>query len=498
MLDEEITEMLVERLANRVERGNEYILKEIADTIQKFKTLNPKSARQLAQILKYGGNYKKIAKELARYTELNLQDIYDIFEEVAKKNQQFAKQFYDYRKIQFIPYEKNKQLQRQVKALATITAKEYSNLSKTLAFATKDNNGKTIYKSIRETYIDTIDEAVLSISQGKDTFQNQMKRVINQLGQSGIRTVSYESGYSRRLDTAVRMNMQDALRDLSNTLQKQFGEEYGADGVEISVHKNPAPDHEPIQGHQFSNEEYEKMQNSLPFEDINGVKYKAIDRHIGQYNCYHYVFSIVIGVSKPSYNQKELDNIIKENKQGFEFEGRHYTNYEGTQLQRKLETEIRKQKDIHVTTKNISIEEAYKAQKKLDQTKYVYAELSKKSRLPTKIERLKVDGYKRLKGNIREYYESVLIGTEVDGIKITGISEHLLERIISRNVSIEDIKDSLDTPLKKGIIKVDKEGRKSINYTGEKATTVMNPENGVVISTWKTSSKRVERLKGEK
>ena len=45
--------------------------------------------------------------------------------------------------------------------------------------------------------------------------------------------------------------------------QKIIGEEIGADGYEISVHSNPAPDHELVQGRQFSLEEYEKLRQEL-------------------------------------------------------------------------------------------------------------------------------------------------------------------------------------------------------------------------------------------
>ena len=62
----------------------------------------------------------------------------------------------------------------------------------------------------------------------------------------------------------------------------------------------------------------------------------------------HYVFAIVLGVSKPSYTDEQLQTIIDNNEAGFDLDGKHYTNYEGTQLQRRIETEIRKQKDIKV------------------------------------------------------------------------------------------------------------------------------------------------------
>ena len=58
-------------------------------------------------------------------------------------------------------------------------------------------------------------------------------------------------------------------------------------------------------------------------------KYDGADkRHIGEYNCYHKIFSIVLGVSKPEYTDKQLNDIRESNLSGFDFEGKHYTMYE--------------------------------------------------------------------------------------------------------------------------------------------------------------------------
>ena len=387
MLDERIINKLVERLVDRIEQGNTYVLEQIGKSIKKIGTLNPTNAYQLAQILKYGGNFDKITSKLAEITELNIKDIYKIFEEVAKKNSLFAKKFYDYKGIKYIPYEENIALQRKVRALATITANEYINTSKTLAFARKDIYGKTSYTLLSNMYQDVIDKAVVNISMGKTTFDKEMSKIIKELGQSGIRTVDYASGYSKRLDSAVRMNLKGALRDMSNTIQEQFGKEYGANGIEISVHLHPAPDHQDIQGKQFSKEKFELLNSELK-------------RPIGQLNCYHYIFPIVLGVSEPEYTQEQLDKINSDNSKGFIYEDKHYTLYQGTQLQRKLETEIRKQKDIQIIGKASGNKEAVeKAQSEITKLTRKYKEISQISGLPTKLERARVQGYRRINVN---------------------------------------------------------------------------------------------------
>ena len=402
MLSDEVIDKVVERIVNRIEEGNTYIIKKIGQSIKQIGTLTPSDAQKLVQIMKYGGDYDKIAKKLAEVTRLNVKDIYDIFEEVAKKETFFAKQFYDYRGKKFIPYEKNEALQRQVEALAKITAKEYINLTQTAAFGTKID-GKLVYNKIGKIYQNVLDKAVLELAQGKESFDMEMRKTVKELAERGIKVVDYESGKTLRVDSAVRMQMKDALQNLHNEMQQQFGKEFDSDGVEISVHENPAPDHAEVQGRQFSNEEFEKFQNNIDAVDYKDkvflAEFEGHDRRsIGQYNCYHYIFSIVLGVSQPTYSDKQLQKIIDDNNKGFDFDGKHYTNYQGTQLQRQIELEIRKQKDIQIGMKAINDEDGVlKAQEKIRQLTSKYKQLSDISGLPTKLERLQVSGYKYVK-----------------------------------------------------------------------------------------------------
>lgn len=402
MLDERLIDLLVDRLVERIESTNTYILEQIGESIKYIGTLTPSKAQQLVQILKYGGNYDKIIERLAQITNLNVNEIYEIFEEVAKNDYRFAKQFYDYRGVKYIPYEQNTALKRQIEALASITAGQYTNISNTLAFARKVN-GRTIYTDLSRTYQDIIDRAVLSIAQGKETFDTEMRKAVKELSNSGIRTVDYASGRSQRLDSAVRMNLKGALRNLHNETQAIFGKEFGSDGVEISVHINPAPDHAEVQGRQFSKEEFEKFQNDQDAIDYKGRlfphEHDGKDRRsISEYNCYHYTFDIVLGVSEPEYTDKELQQIIDDNNKGFEIDGKHYTMYEGTQMQRKMETELRKKKDTQIMARAVGDEElAMETQREINILTKQYKELSDISGLPTALQRARVSGYRRIK-----------------------------------------------------------------------------------------------------
>lgn len=385
MLSEDALERLSERLVNRIESLNTFFINKLGEQIVDIGELTPSQLQQLMQSIKYGNSLDEIANKLAEITDKNVEDIYEIFEEVAKKNQSFAKQFYEYRNIDYIPFDKNESLKKHVKAIADATVNEYLNMSKTIAYTTYNDLGIKQFTSLSETYQKVTDEAILSISQGRESFDTVMKRTMKQLASNGLRTVDYASGYSRRLDSSVRMNIMDGVRRLNRELQEEFGNEFGADGIEVSHHKNPAPDHEDtVDGKQFSKEEYERINNSL-------------DRHVGELNCYHFIYPIILGISKPLYSKEQLEADKKSNKNGFEFEGTKYTNYQGTQLQRKIESKIRQYKDRQIGAKAINdTDEVYHCQEKIEQLTHKYNELSKASGLPTKVDRLRVEGYTKI------------------------------------------------------------------------------------------------------
>ena len=415
MLSDEVIEKVIERLVNRIEQGNEYVLEQIGKSIKKIGTLTPSKAQELVQILKYGGDYDKIVKKLAEITKLNVRDIKKIFEEVAKHDYEFAKQFYDFRGKKFIPYGQNIALKQQIDAISSMTAKKYVELARSdaIGFGMVDKKTKeVVFKGLKDAYNEVLDEAILNVGQGKETFDSAMFRQLKQMG-TGLKVI-YENGRTMRLDSAIRMHMKDAIRTLHNETQTIIGKEFDSDGVEITVHENPAPDHQDVQGKQFSTNQYdengklikkgefEKFQSDEKAVSYDGVefdpKFEGHDRRsISQYNCYHYTFAIVLGVSKPEYSNKELKEIIDNNNKGFDYEGKHYTMYEGTQLQRQIERAIREQKDTQILARASDNEMLIgESQQKITMLNHKYKELSKASGLLEKKDRLRVSGYKRV------------------------------------------------------------------------------------------------------
>ena len=97
-------EKIIERLTYRMEKVNQYILKEIARSLKEIGTINPTKLNQLIMSLKYGSKYKSMVKEISKYTKINAKEIEEIFEMVAKKDYENAKRFYEYRDVKYLPY----------------------------------------------------------------------------------------------------------------------------------------------------------------------------------------------------------------------------------------------------------------------------------------------------------------------------------------------------------------------------------------------------------
>ena len=402
MINEELQEKLLSVFDKRFQDYNTKVLEELGNVIKQFKDLTPSQAYSLAQQLKYNTTIKDLLNELSKISGLSVKDLKAILEKVAKENIGFADVYYKARGLETPIYSQNKALQRLVNSVYNITGKEFKNIAKSTGFRLLGDNGEPLLLDIDETYKYVIDKCVVAISQGKETYQQSMRSTLKQLSSSGVRKIEYESGYSRRLDTSIRMNILDSMRQVSNESQQLFGKEFDSDGIEISTHLNPSPDHSNVQGHQFSNKEYEKLQSTGVATDYNGevidIRIKDNFRPISTMNCFHYIFSIVLGVSKPQYSNEELKKIIDDNEKGAELDGKHYTNYELSQIMRKLETKIREQKDLQIMARASDDKDLIlQSQTKITQLTNKYKQVVKISGLPNQLStRGRVSNYHRM------------------------------------------------------------------------------------------------------
>ena len=393
MQDNEKLDKTLELFYNRFNQFNTKVLQKLGNIIKQFDGVSPSQAYQISQELKLGYDLNKLLLELSQISGKSIQDISKLFDKVAEENVNFAESYYKAKNQEFIKYEDNQQLQNLVESIKKQTNNTFINIanSKNIGFTLKDNQGNITYKSIPEVYNDLIDESVYNVSIGVEDYQSAMRNTIKQLADSGVKIheekLGYKNGYNRRLDSSVRQDILTGIRQINLDIQKQIGEDFGADGVEISAHFPCAEDHLDIQGRQYSNEQFEKLNSNL-------------DRPIGEYNCRHFVFSIVLGVNLPSYTKSQLARYRKGSLQEVNYKGKTYTKYEATQVQRQLETAIRKQKDRQIIARaSGDKEEIGLAQQKISQLTTEYNKFSRVANLDIYKNRISVSGYRPVKVN---------------------------------------------------------------------------------------------------
>lgn len=213
--------------------------------------------------------------------------------------------------------------------------KDYEIMSKSSAAHTSQVYKQTINRFVNDLMVS-----------GEENAPSMMRKAIRELTNEGISFVDYDSGRTMRMDTAVRTAFMNEMTNIVQEVQHKLADEIGMDGVEITVEYASAEDHADVQGRVFTNEEYEKLQNLEVATDIDGNQvHISSNRPIGMWNCRHLYFGVLIGISEPSMSKRELEFIKGENEAGFTFNGKHMSLYEGEQLQRRLEAEIRRQKE---------------------------------------------------------------------------------------------------------------------------------------------------------
>lgn len=378
-------------LEKRFDEMNSVILNTIASDMKRFKILIPSQAYKIKEQLKHGKSIERIINELERTSRLSSKDIKTILEETAKENIDFANTYYKYRNLSTIDYSTSSYFQNLVNSIAETTNKEYKNLSRTTAIKLLDSEKKTMYLPVDKAYNEIIDKCALSVQSGQESYEKAIYETINQLSNSGIKKIYYDNEgkkkYSRRLDSSVRMNVLDSIHQLSMAMQNKFDEDLGCDGKEITAHVPCAIDHQDIQGKQFSKEDFEKLNSELK-------------RPIGTMNCTHFVFNIIMGISKPLHTDEELERMKKESNREIYFQGKKYTQYQATQVQRKLETKLRDLKYKRDMLKVVDEpEQLAKVRKEITDTTKLYKDFSDKMGLEYKLNRAR--GVKRVNTKLK-------------------------------------------------------------------------------------------------
>ncbi len=353
---------------------NDFLLADIARRISQAGQLTSTAQYQIWRSQQLGLSQQEIKQRLRKMLGKSQKEINELLTQAAEVGYRF-----DLDRLPSsaaIPFEQNMVIQQVVSAAVKLAQDDFTNLTQTLGMVGPDG----VALPLQAAYRKCMDYAFEQVFTGAADYNTAIRRATKHLADMGVRVIDYESGVHTGLEAAVRRNMMGGLGLMQEQITQSNHDDLGADGWEISAHAASAPDHEPIQGRQYSDTQYQALNNSLV-------------RRIGTLNCGHAAFPIILGVSSPQYTPEQLRKFREDNEKGVTYQGRHYTMYEATQMQRKVERAIRRQKNrILVDEATGDAEKLTVDQIRLNRLNEEYKLFSKATGLPTQRERIQVAG----------------------------------------------------------------------------------------------------------
>lgn len=362
----------------------DYLIEDIAKRVSEAGQLTGTASYEVQQLQKLGVSQRAMKKEIAKRLNISQREAEKLFKQAAKAGYNFD--ISRFPSAQAVPLSANSSLQQVLDATVKMANENLENITNTMGFVGPDG----VCRELTDAYNQACDFAFQKVSTGAQDPTSAIRDAVRNLAEKGIRTIDYESGVHTSVEAAVRRNMMGALGLMQEQISQQNHDDLGCDGWEISAHGGSAPDHEPIQGKQYSDKEYKALNNSLV-------------RRIGTLNCGHAAFPIIMGVNEPQYTEAELEDFRKQNEEGVTYDGKHYTLYEATQRQRKFESTIRKQKRRILVDEATGDEDKLVAdQVKLQRLKQEYARFSQGTGLPMQHARMETAGFDWKKGKEAE------------------------------------------------------------------------------------------------
>ncbi|PNX50613.1 MAG: hypothetical protein BV456_06100 [Thermoplasmata archaeon M8B2D] len=332
----------IEDLTNPLEdimsEVNYNVLSIITNRINKIGKMSATDAQRLSQLVRME-DLKTIEATISAGTNLSVKEIDNIFNDMASKNDNLADNLYKARNMPSSNFLSDMSLLSIVEQARNNTVDGVVNLSGTTGFII---DGKMT--ELSKTYNYAVNRAIFEVQQGLFDYNTVMRTVITKLASSGLRTIDFASGYSRRLDSQAMMNVQDGIRQMNMSYRKQQGQQYGANKVFISWHSLCGIDHLHINGMEYTFKQWDRVSASLK-------------RQVGTLNCKHYITYGIDGISSNpisesqrqqaknnsgkmvTYSTLRKDNNNKNIK-------KELSKYDASQVLRKTETDIRKLKDI--------------------------------------------------------------------------------------------------------------------------------------------------------
>ncbi len=336
---QKMSEFEKNKIIDMFSKLNQDLTSAIIKKLQQNEDLSSFTKSQMRMLARQGGKdvFEEALDKVNGLSRARKEELLNLFNELEQEQMKGYKQTYENKGLDF---EISNEVQTLVDSIYRQTNKELKNLTKTIAFSSK------------ETYVNAVDDLYTKVASGSFDYSSAMKSTINKLAETGI-TLKDSAGRRTTLETAVKRNLMTSLTQTANDISKQVGDEIGANCVVIGHTPYCRPTHRVIDGVVMSLD-----------------KFKKYEYLTEEPNCYHIV----------NYDWRE-EFVNKKNKvsdNGHLTNAQYDKNYETKQQQNYYARQVRDKKEqVAILNKSdkrnsVTSEELEKAKNKLRNAQMKY------------------------------------------------------------------------------------------------------------------------------
>lgn len=304
------------------------ILKDVARRIGKMDAVTPTANWQLWRYQQTEAVRNDVVKLLAKYTGKSETAIRKLLLQAATEAMEREDAIYCHYDMEPTPFEESAALNNLLDAGARQTCGTWQNLTATTA------------NTVTGAFERTLDAAWLKVSTGAFDYKSAIKQAVDSLADD-MPMVTYPSGHKDSIEVAARRAVLTGVNQTAGKLQVARADEMGVEFFETTAHGGARPSHAEWQGRRFHRGgavDY-KGRHYPDFEAATGYGTGA---GLCGWNCRHTFFAVFPELGDPpQWTQEQLREL---NARNIEWNGKKYTAYEISQMQRARERNVRRWK----------------------------------------------------------------------------------------------------------------------------------------------------------
>ena len=304
------------------------ILRDVARRISKMKALTPTANWQLWRYQQTEALRNDVVKLLAKYSGKSETAIRKLLLQAATEAMEREDAIYYHYDMEPTPFEESAALNNLLDAGARQTCGTWQNITATTA------------NTVTGAFERTLDAAWLKVSTGAFDYKTAVKQAVDSLADE-MPMVTYPSGHKDSIEVAARRAVLTGVNQTTGKLQVARADEMGVAFFETTAHGGARPSHAEWQGRRFHRGgavDY-KGRHYPDFEAATGYGTGA---GLCGWNCRHTFFAVFPELGDPpQWTQEQLQEL---NARNIEYNGKKYTAYEISQMQRARERNVRRWK----------------------------------------------------------------------------------------------------------------------------------------------------------